>query len=140
MKVSRARVCAIATVLVVLAGVPACGHATNPITAPSVEPQGPFAPVTRLVNDAVAAPRLPGAVVHIGHAGKVVFRQAFGWRKLPDEPGLDGSPAPAEPMSDDTIFDLASLTKPLATSVALLQLYEKSLVRIDEPVQTYLPD
>lgn len=103
-------------------------------------PEGPFAPVTRLVNDAVAAPRLPGAVVHIGHGGKTVFRQAFGWRKLPDEPGLDGSPAPAEPMTADTIFDVASLTKPLATSVALLQLYEKNLVQIDEPVQTYLPD
>lgn len=141
MKLPGARVCAVAAVLLALAGVTSCGQATNPATpAPSVEPQGPFAPVIRLMNDAVAEPRLPGAVVQIGHAGTVVFRQAFGWRKLPDEPGLDGSPAPAEPMTDDTIFDLASLTKPLATSVALLQLYEKSLVRIDEPVQTYLPD
>ncbi|MBA0046706.1 serine hydrolase domain-containing protein [Mycobacteroides sp. LB1] len=135
-----ARACAVGTVLLALAGTPSCGHSAHPISAPSVVPQGPFAPVTRLVNDAVSAPRLPGAVVEIGHAGKIVFRQAFGWRKLPDEPGLDGSPAPAEPMTEDTIFDLASLTKPLATSVALLQLYERSLIRVDEPVQTYLPD
>ncbi|TDZ78689.1 Esterase EstB [Mycobacteroides salmoniphilum] len=143
MKVSGSRVAragAVVAVLLALAGVPSCGNSAHPIPAPSVVPQGPFAPATRLVNDAVSAPRLPGAVVEIGHAGKIAFRQAFGWRKLHDEPGLDGSPSPAEPMTEDTIFDLASLTKPLATSVALLQQYEKGLVRIDEPVQTYLPD
>ena len=43
-------------------------------------------------------------------------------------------------MTEDTIFDLASLTKSVATTTAFLQLYEKGLVRIDEPVQTYLPD
>ena len=102
-------------------------------------PAGDFEPVSRLVSDAIAAHRMPGAVVQIGHAGKVVFRQAFGWRKLADEPGLDGSPAPAEPMTEDTIFDLASLTKSVATTTAFLQLYEKGLVAIDEPVQTYLP-
>ena len=47
-----------------------------------------------------------------GHDGRIVFRQAFGERKLPGEPGLDGAPAPAEPMTEDTIFDLASLSKP----------------------------
>ena len=61
-------------------------------------------------------------------------------RKLADEPGLDGSPAPAEPMTEDTIFDLASLTKSVATATAFLQLYEKGMVAIDDPVQKYLPD
>ena len=88
---------------------------------------------------AVAARRLPGAVVQIGHAGDIVYRQAFGSRKLDGEPGLDGSPAPAEPMTEDTLFDLASLTKSLATSTALLQLAERGLVDIDDPVQHYLP-
>jgi CubicO group peptidase (beta-lactamase class C family) len=105
-----------------------------------VVPQGDFTPVTRLVDDAIAAPRMPGAVVQIGHAGKIVFRQAFGSRKLPGEPGLDGLPAPAEPMTEDTIFDLASLTKSLATATAVLQLCEQGKVGIDEPLQTYLPD
>lgn len=107
---------------------------------PSVIPAGPFAAVSRLVNDAIAAHRLPGAVIEVGHAGKVVFRQAYGARRLGDEPGLDGSLAPAEPMTDDTIFDLASLSKSLATTVALLQLYEKGLVQVDEPIQTYFPE
>ena len=103
-------------------------------------PAPEFAPVSQLVNDAIAAHRMPGAVVQIGHAGTIVFRQAFGSRKLDGEPGLAGSPTPAEPMTEDTIFDLASLTKSLATATAVLQLYERGRIQIDEPLQTYLPD
>jgi CubicO group peptidase (beta-lactamase class C family) len=148
--------------MLALAAAPSCGQRAHPppgtttpattvsattapttsaaTTPPRVVPEGDFAPVAQLVDDAIAAQRMPGAVVQIGHAGNIVFRQAFGSRKLPDEPGLDGSPAPAEPMTEDTIFDLASLTKSVATTTAFLQLYEKGLVRIDEPVQTYLPE
>ena len=79
-------------------------------------------------------------MVVIGHGGKVVFHQAYGSRKLAGEPGLDGSPAPAEPMTEDTIFDMASLTKPLATATAVMQLYEQGKVQFDDPVQKYLPD
>lgn len=93
-----------------------------------------------MVNDAIASHRLPGAVVLIGHGGRIVFRQAFGSRKLVGEPGLDGAPAPAEPMTEDTIFDLASLTKSLATATAVLQLYDQGRVQIDDSVQHYLPD
>jgi CubicO group peptidase (beta-lactamase class C family) len=92
------------------------------------------------MNDAIAERRLPGGVVVIGHGGRLVFRQAYGSRKLAGEPGLDGSPAPAESMTEDTIFDIASLTKGLATATAVMQLYEQSKVAFDDPVQTYLPD
>lgn len=93
-----------------------------------------------MINDAIAAERLPGAVVAIGHGGSVVFEQAYGARKLAGEPGLDGSPAPAEPMTADTIFDLASLTKSLATATAIMQLYEQGKLAFDDPVQNHLPD
>ena len=148
-----ARVCA---VVVAVAVVPACGRDSHPVSTtsttspshahpvetsiPSVVPTGPFAAVTRLVNDAIGAHRLPGAVIQVGHGGTIAFRQAYGARRLADEPALDGSTAPAEPMTDDTIFDLASMTKPLATTVAVLQLYEQGLVQIDEAVQTYFPE
>jgi len=92
------------------------------------------------MNDAIAASTVPGGVVVIGHGGKVVFHQAYGSRKLAGEPGLDGSPAPAEPMTEDTIFDMASLTKCLATATAVMQLYEQGKVQLDDPVQKYLPD
>ncbi|WP_237567968.1 serine hydrolase domain-containing protein [Mycolicibacterium lacusdiani] len=114
---------------------------TSPVPAVAdVTATGDFSLVTRLVDDAVEERRLPGAVVQVGHAGKIVFRQAFGSRKLDGEPGLDGAPAPAEPMTEDTIFDIASLTKSLATTTAIVQLSEQGRVRIDEPVQTYFPE
>lgn len=116
---------------------------TAPATPPPAAVASPdfdFAPISRLVDEAITAPRMPGAVVQIGHAGKVVYRQAFGERKLPGEPGLSGEPAPAEPMTLDTVFDMASVTKILATTTAVLQLYEQGKVRLDEPVQTYLPE
>jgi CubicO group peptidase (beta-lactamase class C family) len=106
------------------------------IESPATE----FATVSRLMKDAIVAGKLPGGVVVIGHGGKVVFHQAYGSRKVAGEPGLDGSPAPAEPMTEDTIFDIASLTKPLATSTAVMQLYEQGKVAFDDPVQKYLPD
>jgi CubicO group peptidase (beta-lactamase class C family) len=99
-----------------------------------------FAPISTLMNGAIAAEKLPGGVVVVGHGGRTVFHKAFGSRKLAGEQGLDGSPAPAEPMTEDTIFDIASLTKCLATATAVMQLYEQGKVALDESVQTYLPD
>jgi CubicO group peptidase (beta-lactamase class C family) len=163
--VSGSRLAKISTVgalLLIVAVVPSCGQparqpvgvtppttpsapATPPTTTtsttlPPVAPAAELAPIAPLVNDAIAAHRLPGAVVQIGHAGAIVYRQAFGSRKLDGEPGLDGSPAPAEPMTEDTLFDLASLTKGLTTATAVMQLYEQGRVAIDDPVQKYLPD
>ncbi|WP_207568044.1 serine hydrolase domain-containing protein [Mycolicibacter engbaekii] len=149
------RVCALGSIALAVGAVASCSHPDQPPPAGSPSatvsvvprPDAPYlprqelaAPVAQLMNAAIALPRLPGAVVRIGHAGTVVLSQAFGARKLDGEPALDGSPAPAEPMTEDTIFDIASLTKCLATAVAVLQLYEQGLVQIDEPVQTYLPE
>ena len=141
----------VGTLLLAVAAAASCAHPA-PTTADSASPRtvtrtlgtaappaADFTDVSRLIDDAVAARRLPGAVVVIGHAGRVVFHQAYGSRKLDDEPGLDGSPAPAEPMTEDTIFDMASLTKPLATATAIMKLYEHGKVRFDDPVQDYLP-
>jgi CubicO group peptidase (beta-lactamase class C family) len=112
-----------------------------PITQPpEVAQTADFATVSKLMNAAIAADKLPGAVVVIGHAGKVVFHQAYGSRKLAGEQGLDGLPAAAEPMTEDTIFDLASLTKCLATAVAVMQQYEQGKVAFDDPVEEYLPE
>jgi SSS family transporter len=98
-----------------------------------------FGGVSTLLNDAVSAHRPPGAVVVIGHGGQVAFEQAYGDRKLAGEPGLDGEPSAAEPMTEDTIFDMASLSKCLSTATAVMQLYEQGKVEFDEPVEKYLP-
>jgi hypothetical protein len=147
-KPSVRRAIAVGTVLLTLAAASSCGYAAHPAVsdsaqatqAPDAAPTPDFATVSKLMNDAIAAHRLPGAVVVIGHGGKIVFHQAYGSRKLAGEPGLNGSPAPAEPMTEDTIFDMASLTKPLATATAVMQLYEQGKVQFDDPVQKYLPD
>ena len=99
-----------------------------------------FTPVDTLLNEAIAAHKLPGAVVLIGHNGKVVYEHAYGNRKLAAEPGVDGKPSPAEAMTTDTLFDMASLTKVLVTTTAILQLYEQGKLSLDAPVARYLPE
>jgi SSS family transporter len=99
-----------------------------------------FSSITTLMDQAMAAKKLPGAVVLINHDGKKVFEQAYGVRKYAGEPGLDGKPSPAEPMTVNTIFDMASLTKCLATATAVMQLVEKGKIDVDAPVMKYLPE
>ncbi len=115
------------------------------ICVPSAEAQTPdptrpdFALVSTLINDAIAQHKLPGAVVQIGHNGQIAFEQAYGNRKLAGEPGQDGQPSPAEPMTEDTVFDMASLTKCIVTATAIGQLYEAGKLDFDAPVERYLP-
>jgi SSS family transporter len=90
-----------------------------------------FSAISTLVNAAIEKKQLPGAVVVVGHAGKVVFEKAYGNRAL--EPKV-------EPMTEDTIFDMASLTKVLVTTTAILQLYEQHKLDLDAPVARYLPE
>ena len=110
---------------------------SQPATTSAAAPTYNFSEVDALLNDAIAAHKLPGAVVLIGHNGKVVFEQAYGNRKLAGEPGPDGKPSPAETMTTDTIFDMASLTKVLVTTTAILQLYEQGKLDLDTPVAHY---
>ena len=102
--------------------------------APSTQATQPatpdFTPITTLINQAIAAKKLPGAVVLLNHDGKKVFEQAYGNRAI--EPTI-------EPMTEDTIFDMASLTKCLATATAIMQLYEAGKFQFDDPVAKFLP-
>ncbi len=75
--------------------------------------------------------RLPGAVVLVARHGKVVFRKAYGLRSL--------KPA-EEPMTVDTVFDLASLTKPLATASSVMVLVEQGKLRLTDRVTAHLPE
>ena len=84
-----------------------------------------------LINDAITQQQIPGAVVIVGHNGQVVYRKAYGNRALVPH---------REAMTPDTIFDGASLTKPVATTTALMQLWEQGKFRMADPVAKYLPD
>ncbi|HTV08509.1 MAG TPA: sodium/solute symporter [Candidatus Aquilonibacter sp.] len=113
-------------------------HETAP--APRLASKPDFSESADLINDAIAHHHLPGAVLLIGHSGRVVFEHAYGDRKLAGEPGLNGRPSPAERMTENTIFDMASLSKNLSTSTSIMQLYEQGKLTFDEPVEQLLPD
>jgi len=87
--------------------------------------------VDSIIQQAVADGNIPGAVLVVGHDGKVVYRKAYGNRAL--EPKH-------EPMTLETVFDLASLTKVVATTTAVMQLVEKGKIRMNDPVAKYLPE
>ncbi len=90
-----------------------------------------FADVDAILQGAVDRGNTPGAVVVIGHNGHIVYRKAFGSRSL--EPTH-------ELMTVGTIFDLASLTKCIATTTAVMQLFEAGRIRLNDPVSAYLPE
>jgi uncharacterized protein YbbC (DUF1343 family)/CubicO group peptidase (beta-lactamase class C family) len=101
------------------------------LAAPKTASVSRLGVVDSIVQDAISDGQIPGAVVLIGHDGQVIYRKAFGERAL--EPRR-------EPMSVDTIFDVASLTKVVATSIAVTQLVQKGQVRVNEPVAKYIPE
>jgi len=83
------------------------------------------------VEQAIREDRIPGAVLQIGHQGQILHRKAYGKRAL--------VPAP-EPMTLNTIFDLASLTKVVATTSSLMKLFEEGKFRLNDRVTQYLPE
>ncbi len=90
-----------------------------------------LAPVAGDVQQAIEQGKLPGAVILVGHAGRVVYRRAIGYRSL----------APRKlPARLNTIYDLASLTKVVATTTAVMQLFEQGKIRLDDPVADYWPE
>jgi uncharacterized protein YbbC (DUF1343 family)/CubicO group peptidase (beta-lactamase class C family) len=90
-----------------------------------------FARIGELVEAAIAQHQLPGAVVLIGRGDIVVYAHAFGQRAV--------LPAP-EPMTADTIFDLASLTKVVATTTSVMKLVEEGRIRLADPVARFIPE
>lgn len=98
--------------------------------APAASPDG-LAALDALIDEAIREEQIPGAVLVVGTKGRVVYRKAFGNRVLVPQP---------EPMTLDTIFDAASLTKVVATSTAIARLFEQGKVRLSDPVTAYLPE
>jgi CubicO group peptidase (beta-lactamase class C family) len=84
-----------------------------------------------LVTRAIRAGRTPGAVVVVGRQSGVVFRRAYGRRAIVPE---------REAMTLDTIFDLASLTKPLVVGTLVQWLIEHGRLSVREPAVKYLPE
>ena len=88
-------------------------------------------PIDKIATREIQSGNIPGAVILIGQGRHVVYRRAFGSRALEPQ---------KLPMTEDTIFDLASLTKVIATTTAVIQLVEQDKLRLDDPVERYWPE
>src|SRR3989454_9629187 len=104
-------------------------HKSPPAAASSIPGLSPA--LDALVEKAVAAGEIPGAVLLVNHRGRVLHRKAYGSRALLPK---------REPMRVDTIFDLASLTKAVATTSAVMKLVEQGKIRLNDPVARYIPE
>jgi uncharacterized protein YbbC (DUF1343 family) len=135
-----------ALALAVLVSGLACRRASRPLadapraTAPAAEAGGgaataeaelPEAAIDAAVADAIDSQSIPGAVVAIGRHDRVLLRKAYGFRELlPDR----------APMTADTVFDLASLTKPIATATSIMKLSEQGAIGLDDRLTKYVPE
>ena len=84
-----------------------------------------------ILKEAIRRGEIPGAVVVVGRKGKVVYRRAFGSSQVVPQ---------ALPMAKDMIFDLASLTKPVATAPSIMILAEQGRLSLTEKVKDYVPE
>lgn len=107
---------------------------SGPQSAANLQSQAPAELAQRLqalVQAEIAAGKLPGAVVLVGHRGRVVYRQAMGQRAIVPQ---------AEAMTPDTVFDVASLTKVVATATATMMLVERGELRLADTVGRWIPE
>src|SRR6187397_1924648 len=88
-----------------------------------------FAAARQVLEQAVAERAFPAAVIEVGNAGQMLWRQALG--------RMTFDPASA-PASDDTIFDLASLTKVISTTSLVMQQLERGVLTLDDPVSAHI--
>jgi uncharacterized protein YbbC (DUF1343 family)/CubicO group peptidase (beta-lactamase class C family) len=86
--------------------------------------------IETLVHEAIAEKKLPGAVVVVGRGDRILYQKAIGSRSL--------APS-AEAMTLDTIFDLASLTKVVATTTSVMMLVEQGRIRLNDRVSSFIP-
>ncbi len=116
-------------------GIARCSAESNSLSVRPPEELGFDAQHLNRIDGQVAAEikkqNLPGCVVMIGRREGIAFVKAYGQRQV--------EPTPEE-MTLDTIFDMASVTKPVATATSIMLLVERGQIRLGEPVATYIPE
>src|SRR2546428_2377012 len=89
-----------------------------------------FIRADQLIERAIAESRIPGAVLLVGQDDRVVYRKAYGFRSVQPQ---------RTPMTIDTVFDLASLSKPVGCATSIMILAERGKLRVTDPVAKYIP-
>lgn len=115
-----------------LSGVKACGQGAVPLETgvQSRRSDRWIKLIDQAVETAIERKQMPGAVVCIGDQERIHLLKAYGNRALMPE---------TEKMTTDTVFDLASLTKPIATATSVMILLEEGRIRLRDPVFRYIP-
>ena len=135
MKFPRAIPVAVSFLIVALYGAESLASSTAPKKAKAKPTAAKetvnMTAVDALIGDQVANDSITGAVLLVGHDGHVVHQKAFGYRAL--------SPR-RDPMTLDSVFDLASLTKVVATTPSVMRLIQYGQLRLDDPVAKYIPE
>lgn len=90
-----------------------------------------FAAARQILQQAIADRAFPAAVIEVGNARQPLWRESFG--RLTFDPE-------SPPTSDDTVFDLASLTKVLATTTLVMRQVERGILSLDDPLAHHVPD
>ncbi len=103
---------------------------STPVAA-TAQPSAWTQAVDEAVRDSVAASEVPGAVLLVGQGDQILHRKVLGWRATVPHPEL---------MTADTIFDIASLTKVVATTPSILRLWEMGKVDLNAPLGHYLKE
>ncbi|NLA16315.1 MAG: serine hydrolase [Bacteroidales bacterium] len=114
-----------------------CSRDPVSFSVPAALPQaagmdaGHLSRVDGIIWDAIYAEDIPGAVLAVVRHGKMVYLKAYGNRQLiPD----------TLPMTTETVFDLASVSKCVGTTLSIMQLVERGQLRLIDPVDSYIPD
>ena len=128
------RLVALAWTLSLLAIKPSDGHEPPPqLAAASPESVGMngnlLNRIDSLVDAEIQIKNIPGCVVLIAHKGKKVFHRAYGHRQLQPE---------EKKMELDTVFDMASITKPVATATSIMMLVERGEIRLNDKYGRYI--
>ncbi len=85
--------------------------------------------VDSVIGQSIDRSEIPGAVLLVMRRGRIVWRKAYGYAMLVPE---------KKPMTVETVFDLASITKPLATATSVMILLERGYLRLLDPVDLYI--
>lgn len=134
---SWSRVCLLLSLVTTISFLGASSSDAAPPPLETVAPQEVGLSASRLrfidgiVAEGIDRERMPGCVVLVGRQGRIAWLKAYGQRQLiPD----------AVPMTTDTVFDLASLTKPIATATSIMTLIEQGRLSLDDKVAQHIPD
>lgn len=104
---------------------------TLSVLAQSAPDMQAFERAEQAIQAAIDKRQIPGAVLVAGTGSRIVYRKAYGDKALLPT---------TRPMAVDTVFDLASLTKPIATATSVMVLVDQGKIRVSDPVTIYLPE